>query len=92
MFQVLIQYKAGFLKIKINKQNIDLQISKPTILLFMLLLFKKESNCIKLIYFFMFTPWHILWDIYPLCNTNYFSGAAVAAASKGNLALEYVVK
>lgn len=57
MFQVLIQYKAGFLKIKINKQNIDLQISKPTILLFMLLLFKERIN---LYYTNLILPDHFL--------------------------------
>lgn len=41
MFQVLIEYKAGFLKIKINKQDIDLQILRHTIPFFMHLLFKK---------------------------------------------------
>lgn len=65
MFQVLIRYKAGFLKVKINKQNIDLQISKPTILLFMLtlfmlILFIKESICIRLISLLMITSWHVL--------------------------------
>lgn len=49
MFQVLTEYKAGFLKMKINKQDIDLQISRHVISFFMCLLLKKESKCIRLI-------------------------------------------
>lgn len=49
MFQVLTEYKAGFLKIKINKQDMDLEISRHIITFFMHLLSKKESKCVGLI-------------------------------------------